>query len=162
MSHITSAFLNNAPYSFFRSALKSIVIPALALCGLLLAPSASADDHIFSEMDVFGIEYASDPQVSPDGSQVAYVRTSMDIMTDRARRSIWIVDIDGKNHRPMIDGAGSFSSPRWSPSGDRLAYLSNAEGGRQLFVRWLDAGATTKVTGLPQSPGGITWSPTVR
>lgn len=159
MSHTTSALLNNAPYSFFRSALKSVIVPALGLCGLLLAPSVSADDHIFSEMDVFGIEYASDPQVSPDGSQVAYVRTSMDIMTDRARRSIWIVDIDGKNHRPMIDGAGSFSSPRWSPSGDRLAYLSNAEGGRQLFVRWLDAGATTKVTGLPQSPGGITWSP---
>ena len=81
MSHTNSALLNNAPYSFFRSALKSVVVPALGLCGLLMAPSASADDHIFSEMDVFGIEYASDPQVSPDGSQVAYVRTSMDIMT---------------------------------------------------------------------------------
>ncbi|MDC3393903.1 S9 family peptidase, partial [Luminiphilus sp.] len=99
---------------------------------------------VFSPEDVFEIEYASDPRVSPDGSQVAYVRVSMDIMTDRARRAIWVVDTDGTNHRPLVSGQGNFSSPRWSPSGDRLAYLSNTEGKTQLFVEWLDAGETAK------------------
>ena len=114
---------------------------------------------MFSDIDVFDIEYADDPQVSPDGSRVAYVRTSMDVMTDRARRSIWVVDMDGDNHRPMVSGAGNFSSPRWSPDGTRLAYLSNTEGATQLFVQWLTAGETAKVTTLAQSPRSIVWSP---
>ena len=119
----------------------------------------AADLPAFSAEDVFEMEYANDPQVSPDGSRVAYVRGSMDIMTDRTRRTIWVVDVDGDNHRPLVSGAGNFSSPRWSPSGDRLAYLSNTEGKTQLFVQWFDGGETAKVTNLPQSPRSIVWSP---
>ncbi len=114
---------------------------------------------VFSAADVFEMEYADDPQVSPDGSRVAYVRTSMDIMTDRGRRTIWVVDTDGGNHRPLVSGQGNYSSPRWSPSGDRLAYLSNRDGKTQLFVQWLDGGETAKITTLPQSPRSIVWSP---
>ena len=124
------------------------------------APNVSASDlPVFSAADVFEMEYADDPQVSPDGSRVAYVRTSMDIMTDRGRRTIWVVDTDGGNHRPLVSGQGDYSSPRWSPSGDRLAYLSNRDGKTQLFVQWLDGGETAKVTTLPQSPRSIVWSP---
>ena len=113
----------------------------------------------FSAEDVFEMEYANDPQVSPDGARVAYVRSTMDIMTDSTRRTIWMVDVDGDNHRPLVSGAGNFSSPRWSPSGDRLAYLSNTEGKTQLFVQWLDGGETAKVTTLAESPRSIVWSP---
>jgi len=124
------------------------------------APNVSASDlAVFSAADVFEMEYADDPQVSPDGSRVAYVRTSMDIMTDRGRRTIWVVDTDGGNHRPLVSGQGNYSSPRWSPSGDRLAYLSDRDGKTQLFVQWLDGGETVKVTTLPQSPRSIVWSP---
>jgi len=124
------------------------------------SPNVSASDlPIFSAADVFEMEYADDPQVSPDGSRVAYVRTSMDIMTDRGRRTIWVVDTDGGNHRPLVSGQGNYSSPRWSPSGDRLAYLSDRDGKTQLFVQWLDGGETVKVTTLPQSPRSIVWSP---
>ena len=124
------------------------------------APNVSASDlPVFSAADVFEMEYADDPQVSPDGSRVAYVRTSMDIMTDRGRRTIWVVDTDGGNHRPLVSGQGNYSSPRWSPSGDRLAYLSNRDGKTQLFVQWLDGGETAKITTLPQSPRSIVWSP---
>lgn len=124
------------------------------------APNVSASDlPVFSAADVFEMEYADDPQVSADGSRVAYVRTSMDIMTDRGRRTIWVVDTDGGNHRPLVSGQGDYSSPRWSPSGDRLAYLSNRDGKTQLFVQWLDGGETAKITTLPQSPRSIVWSP---
>ena len=124
------------------------------------SPNVSASDlPVFSAADVFEMEYADDPQVSPDGSRVAYVRTSMDIMTDRGRRTIWVVDTDGGNHRPLVSGQGNYSSPRWSPSGDRLAYLSDRDGKTQLFVQWLDGGETVKVTTLPQSPRSIVWSP---
>ena len=77
----------------------------LSLVALFSSAVLSATDlPVFSPEDVFEIEYASDPRVSPDGSQVAYVRVSMDIMTDRARRAIWVVDTDGTNHRPLVSG----------------------------------------------------------
>ena len=131
----------------------------LSLTWLIGLSATAAEPRVFSDIDVFDIEYADDPQVSPDGSRVAYVRTSMDVMIDRTRRSIWVVDMDGDNHRPLVSGSGSFYSPRWSPTGDRLAYLSGSEGTTQLFVKWLSAGETVKVTALAQSPSNITWSP---
>lgn len=92
--------------------------------GLLLASSAvfvpaavaeGIDDQTFQARDVFGIEYASDPQISPDGSQVVYVRNFMDIMTDRQRSNLWIVNIDGSHHRALTTGNRNDASPRWSP-----------------------------------------------
>lgn len=137
----------------------SFLLSSLGTLALQGNPALAADLPAFSAEDVFEMEYANDPQVSPDGARVAYVRSAMDIMTDRTRRSIWVVDVDGDNHRPLVSGSGTFSSPRWSPSGDRLAYLSNTEGKTQLFVQWLDGGETAKVTTLPESPRSIVWSP---
>ena len=137
----------------------SAFLSSLSALALLGHAALATDLPAFSAEDVFEMEYANDPQVSPDGSRVAYVRSSMDIMTDRTRRTIWVVDVDGDNHRPLVSGAGNFSSPRWSPSGDRLAYLSNTEGETQLFVHWLDGGEKAKVTTLPQAPRSIVWSP---
>jgi len=114
----------------------------------------------FLNTDVFELEIAGDPQISPDGSQVAYVRQSNDIMTDRTRSNIWIIDIDGRGHRPLLSGTDSYSSPRWSPAGERLAYVSSAEGrGPELYVRWMDTGQTALLSNLPSPPGDISWSP---
>ena len=95
---------------------------------VLITPTQASNLAIFEPGDVFGLEYADDPQVSPDGKQVAYVRVSMNIMTDTAHRAIWQVDAMGNNHQPLISWPGQYSSPRWSPSGDRLAYLSKVDG----------------------------------
>jgi dipeptidyl aminopeptidase/acylaminoacyl peptidase len=110
-------------------------------------------------IDVFQLEYADDVQISPDGSRIVYVRVSHDIMTDRARRNLWIVSVDGSNNRPLRSEAKNFSSPRWSPDGTRLAYVSAAEGSPQLYVRWMDSGQTALLTNLTESPEAIAWSP---
>ena len=61
---------------------------------------------------------------------------------------------------PLVAGTGAHSQPRWSPNGDRLAYISTAEGDApQLFVRWMATGEAVRITGLPDSPGSIAWSP---
>ncbi len=74
--------------------------------------------------------------------------------------SIWLVEAATGAERPLVAGRGSHSSPRWSPDGRRLAYISTAEGGGpQLFVRWMDSGEAARVTGLPDSPNSISWSP---
>ena len=135
-------------------------VALLSLClAVLMTPTQASNLAIFEPRDVFGLEYADDPQVSPDGKQVAYVRVSMNIMTDTAHRAIWQVDAKGNNHQPLISGPGQYSSPRWSPSGDRLAYLSKVDGKTQLHVRWLETGATAKLTTLAEAPSDISWAP---
>jgi dipeptidyl aminopeptidase/acylaminoacyl peptidase len=121
---------------------------------------AERDPHTFANTDVFELEVATDPQIAPDGARIAYVRQSMDIMTDRARSNIWLVDADGDSHRPLLSGSSDFSSPRWSPGGDRIAYVSAVEGrGSQLYVRWMDTGQTALLTNLREAPSSIAWSP---
>ena len=119
-------------------------------------PAAPADR--FQPIDVFGLEWASDPQISPDGRRIAYVRNSMDVMKDRRRSQIWLLDADGGDHRPITSGGGEFS-PRWSPDGKRLAYAAVEGDSVQLFVRWMDNGATARLAQLQRSPAGIAWSP---
>ena len=135
---------------------KLVMLPLLVLATAALA----ADDNLFQNTDIFELEVAVDPQISPDGSQVAYVRSSMDIMSDRALSNIWIVDVDGDNHRPVLSGAQSYSQQRWSPSGDRLAYVAAVDGrGAQVHVRWMDTGQTAMLTNVRQAPSSMSWSP---
>ncbi|MGI9284139.1 MAG: prolyl oligopeptidase family serine peptidase [Pseudomonadales bacterium] len=115
--------------------------------------------HLFTSNDIFELEYASDPRISPDGRSIVYVRNSMDIMTDRARGNLWVVDFKGTEHRALLSGRKSYSSPRWSADGKRLAYISTAEGSAQLYSRWMDTGQTALLTNLTESPGAISWSP---
>ena len=132
-----------------------------SLLPLLLLPfSAIAfGQDLFSARDVFELEYATDPQIAPDGERIAYVRRSNDIMTDRTRSNIWLLRADGSDHRPLLSGTANYSSPRWSPDGTRLAYLSNEERGSQLYVRWMDTGQTALLTNIQNSASNISWSP---
>jgi dipeptidyl aminopeptidase/acylaminoacyl peptidase len=128
--------------------------------GLLLSSlSFGAESNYFQSADVFELEYATDPQVSPGGEQVAYVRRSNDIMTDSTRSNIWVSNVNGSEHRPLFSSPDNFSSPRWSPDGNRLAYLSNVERGQQLYVRWMDTGQTALLTNIQLSASNLSWSP---
>ncbi|WP_380878278.1 acyl-peptide hydrolase [Sphingomonas sp. DBB INV C78] len=125
-----------------------------------IAAPAEGPQRLLQGSDLFSLEVAADPQIRPDGAVIAYVRRSNDVMTDKARATIWLVDTRTGVQTPLIAGPGSHSQPRWSPDGKRLAYVSTADGGApQLFVRWMDSGATARVTGLPDSPSSIAWSP---
>src|SRR5205085_12376791 len=98
--------------------------------------------------------------VRPGGRTIAYVRASGDIINDRMSRSIWLVDVATGNQVPLANAPGQHASPRWSPDGTRLAYISSAEGEKpQLLVRWMDSGTTARVATLAESPGNISWSP---
>ena len=142
-------------------------LPLLVACLMTTAPLTAAlaappeaPDKIFQGRDLFGLQYATDPQIRPDGRAVAYERHGFDIMTDRGHSSIWLIDVESGTQTPLIAGPGSHGSPRWSPKGDRLAYVSSAEDGRpQLFVRWMQNGQTAKLAELLDAPDSLTWSP---
>ena len=119
----------------------------------------SGPDRRFTGADLFDLATASDPQISPDGAQIAYVRRSNDVMSDSARSAIWLVDARTGEEKPLAGQDGNAFSPRWAPSGDRLAFVSTNGGSAQLWVRWMDGGEAVRLTGLPTSPSSMAWSP---
>ncbi|NEZ05006.1 S9 family peptidase [Wenzhouxiangella sp. XN201] len=142
-------------FNHFNRAFLSMIL----LLAVGMSVAAAEDQRLRSE-DLFDLQYASEVQISPDGEQVVYVRAINDIMNDSTRSNLWMVDRDGGDHRPLLSGRDSYSSPRFSPSGDRLAYVADdGKGKTQLFVRWMDSGDTAMVTNLVESPSSIAWSP---
>ncbi|MBI3567847.1 MAG: S9 family peptidase [Gemmatimonadetes bacterium] len=131
----------------------------LAFLLLTATSAASAQSRRFEPADIFRLQYAADPQLSPDGQWVAYVRQWSDEMTDRRHSNIWLVKADGSVHRPLTTGKFDESSPRWSPDGKRLAFVSNRGGRAQLYVRWMDTGESYALTDGAQAPSAPAWSP---
>src|SRR5438067_5945926 len=126
-------------------------------------------DHLVAT-DIFNFQYARDPQISPDGKHIVYIRSYSDIMADRNYANLWIINADGTDNRPLTSGPHSDSSPRWSPDGTRIAYISSegesqgqaqnqAQGRAQIYVRWVDTGQTARITSVQSAPSGIAWSP---
>jgi dipeptidyl aminopeptidase/acylaminoacyl peptidase len=138
-------------------ALSIAFVAALAL--LVPALAMAAGKARFKAEDVFQLEFADDPQVSPDGKRVVYVRSFMDSMKDRRRSNLWIVNIDGTDHQALTAGNHNDTSPRWSPDGARIAYISDREGGPQLHCLWVGTGRTARLTRLHSASLTPAWSP---
>jgi acylaminoacyl-peptidase len=144
--------------------MKPFYLLVLGLVSLVyLAPVCRAgdgpDDDLFRPLDVFQLQHAADPRISPDGKQIVYVRSSLDIMKDRPHSSLWIINSDGTDHRPLTSGYQSDFAPRWSHDGKRLLYVSTAAGSPQLYCRWMDTGQTAKLTDVTSGPMLAAWSP---
>ncbi|MGB2900163.1 MAG: S9 family peptidase [Candidatus Acidiferrum sp.] len=139
-------------------------IPGAFLAVAVLLASSSAlwaqdSANRLTAMDEFQLQTATDPQISPDGKKIVYVRRFADSMTDKRYSNLWTINTDGSDHRPLTTGNRADVSPRWSPDGTRIAYLSDADGKQQLYVRWMDTGQTARITNLDQAPDAIAWSP---
>jgi dipeptidyl aminopeptidase/acylaminoacyl peptidase len=134
---------------------------AIGIFLMLSGAAARAEEksNRLTAMDVFNIQTASDPQISPNGKQIVYVRQFADVMSDRRASNLWIINFDGSENRALTTGTYSDSSPRWSSDGTRIAYVSERDGKSQIYVRWMDSGQTAKLTDLEYSPSGLEWSP---
>ncbi|CDO37047.1 Peptidase S9, prolyl oligopeptidase active site domain protein [Novosphingobium sp. KN65.2] len=145
-----------------------IAVSVLAMASVPLVPAVAAEqqssvsgpERSFTPDDLFKLQGVTDPQISPDGSTIVYVRSSADIMTDKVEPSLWLVDVSTGEQRPLVAGPGAHMAPRWSPDGKRIAYVSSdGSSSPQLYVLWLASGASVNVTDLPDSPGALAWSP---
>ncbi len=135
------------------------VCAAMAITACLAGALSAQDKTKFTAMDVFNIQSARDPQISPDGKKIVYVRAFSDTTTDRRYTNLWVLNADGTEHRPLTTGNRHDASPRWSPDGTRLAYIAEVNDKPQIFVRWMDTGQTARITNLEEGPSAIAWSP---
>jgi acylaminoacyl-peptidase len=110
-------------------------------------------------IDIFNMEYVSDPQISPDGSKIIYVRNFKDIMTDKNLSNLWIVNFDGSKNRPLTTGNHNDFSPHWSHKGDKILFKSNMSDDKmKLYMMWLDTKETVPLTNTTKPPGQVAWS----
>jgi dipeptidyl aminopeptidase/acylaminoacyl peptidase len=133
---------------------------SVVLSATLISVGAQAATRVLEQKDLFRMQWAEDPQIRRDGAQIAYARAANDIMADRQSQSLWLIDTASGAQTPLASGPGFYSSPRWSPDGSRIAYLSNGADGRtQIVIHWLRGGESASITNLVEAPSDITWSP---
>ncbi|HEY7699680.1 MAG TPA: DPP IV N-terminal domain-containing protein, partial [Vicinamibacteria bacterium] len=135
-----------------------LVSSALLLPRSARAENAPSGDR-FELADVFQLEWASDPRISPDGRRVVFVRNGFDVMTDRTIGNLWVMDSDGTNGRPLTSGKDGATGPRWSPDGGRLLYVARSKDSHPIVVRWMDTGQQAEITRVERPPRSAVWSP---
>lgn len=131
----------------------------IVLLLFLPAPAIAQAKKPLELMDVFSLEFASEPQITRDGKRVVYVRNFMDVMKDKRFSNLWIVGSDGSGHQALTAGNHVDSSPRLSPDGTRALFVSDRAGTPQVHCLWLDTGRMAKLTNLASPPVGPVWSP---
>ena len=143
---------------------------ALLLAATLPIPAAlnAAAKRPITETDLFKFVWIADPQISPDGRQVAFVRVTVNEKKDGYDTALWIVPADsGEPPRPFTSGPRD-DSPRWSPDGTRIVFARAAEKAEkkegegeppQLYLISTQGGEAVALTDLPRGAGSPAWSP---
>jgi dipeptidyl aminopeptidase/acylaminoacyl peptidase len=117
---------------------------AVALCLAVASPAAARPMTI---QDLLTAVRVTDPQLSPDGRLVAFVRTTTDANTGARNADIWVVPADGSAAPTLlIGGEKSENTPRWSPDGSHIAFISTRDGAPQVYVASANGSGVRAVT----------------
>ena len=121
----------------------------LASAVAMLAPAPASAARPMTIADLIGTVRVSDPQISPDGRMVAFVRTTTDVPTGKRNADVWIVAADGSSPpRALITGDKTENTPRWTPDGKHIAFISNRDGEMQVYLADADGGKARQLTKL--------------
>lgn len=126
------------------------VISLLAFVSLAVAQSGR-----FTIDDLLKVRRVGDPQVSPNGRRVAFTIADVKFDDNRAVTQIYVIQLAGGETKQLTSGAGSASSPRWSPSGKKIACVT----GGQIWVMDDDGDDKEQVTKISTGASGPVWSP---
>jgi dipeptidyl aminopeptidase/acylaminoacyl peptidase len=117
----------------------------------------------FTVDDMLKLDRVSDPQLSPDGTRVAFVVTEIDLENDARNNDIWIVPVSGGDAVRLVASPKGDDRPRWSPDGTRLAFVSARDGAPQIYTVAVSGttaqGEPMKLTSLATGASGVVWSP---
>ncbi|MBK8151059.1 MAG: S9 family peptidase [Acidobacteria bacterium] len=141
---------------------KSLSLAALFLSLAALLPAQTVRRPLVLD-DLFKIKNVSDPQISPDGEWIAYVVSTIDTKADKSNSDVWIVSYDGKTDRRItFTATDNEASPRWSPDGKYLSFVSSRPGpnkGSQVWLLDLAGGEARQLTETKGRLQGYEWSP---
>jgi dipeptidyl aminopeptidase/acylaminoacyl peptidase len=121
---------------------------AIALALTAVGVTAAAETNPFDVHDLVAMQRVGDPRPSPDGEQVAFVVTTMDLEANKGRRNLWLGATDGISVRQLTTNSASDWSPRWA-DGRMLYFLSSRTGSVQVWRVAVDGGEAVQVTDLP-------------
>ena len=102
-------------------------------------------------------EWTSNPTISPNGEQILYSRSWINLIDDKRETDLWIMNKNGSTNRFFLNG----SNGKWSPDGSKIAFIKKGEpNGTQIFIKYLGLeGEPTQITKLEKSPSSMEWSP---
>src|SRR6187455_2856083 len=125
-----------------------------------VVPVHTQQKRPIAQQDLLKFVWIADPQVSPDGASVVYVRVVVNEKADDYDTNLWIARTDGRERPRELTMGTRDSSPRWSPDGQRLAFVRSGTGQPpQIYVISLTGGEAAPITDLPRGAGGPMWSP---
>jgi dipeptidyl aminopeptidase/acylaminoacyl peptidase len=126
---------------------------------LACASLALAQERRFTIDDLLKVRRVGDPQVSPKGDQVAFTVTDVDKAANKSTTQIYLVPLSGGEPRQLTNDDRSSTTPRWSPDGEKLAFVSARDGEAQIWTIDISSGALKKVTTISTGAGDPVWSP---
>jgi len=138
----------------------------IATCVVLLAAAAApafAQKRGITEQDLLQFVWVADPQISSDGTRIAFLRVAVDDKGDAYDTSVWLARTDGSEAPRQLTGGTRDTAPRWSPDGRQIAFVRPVEkDGRsspQIHVLAMDGGEARAITDMPRGAGNPVWSP---
>jgi len=154
-----------APYLTAMNRLAWSAVAFLSVVAAVPGPSGAQARRPITETDLFKFVWAADPQISPNGSQVAFVRVNVNEDKDRYETQIFVVPADGSAPpRPLTAGRND-RSPRWSPDGRQVAFVRTPDpvDGKskpsQIYLISMDGGEARALTDAPKGASSPVWSP---
>jgi dipeptidyl aminopeptidase/acylaminoacyl peptidase len=137
-------------------------VPALLLVFCVPVAFAQAPPR-FTVEEMLKLKRVSDPRLSPDGRHVVYVQTDVNLEKNSRNNDLWLIPVAGGKPVAVAPSERSEDTPRWSPDGKRLAFVSARDGGSQIWLQDMGssgpAGEPRKLTSLATEASGIAWSP---
>ena len=132
----------------------------VSIIGLLcFATLVFAQERRFTIDELLKVRRVGDSQVSPKGDLVAFTITDMSVAANKGTTQIYLVPLRGGEVRQLTNDEHSSASPRWSPDGEKLAFISARDGEDQIWTIDVSSGALKKITSISTGAGDPVWSP---
>jgi dipeptidyl aminopeptidase/acylaminoacyl peptidase len=136
-----------------------LVTAAVLLAGILPLIGAAQGKRPFTIADIMKLKTVLGTQMSPDGSRVLYVVGEPNLKESTFNTDIWMVPHGGGPAVKLTNGPKRDDTPRWSPNGKWIAFISDRDGKPQVWLINPDGGEASKLTDVKTSVRGFEWSP---